>query len=50
MGCGGSSGSEPGDENVDWKTAEIDDEWKNEEGHKKKKYNKKTGNAEECVS
>lgn len=51
MGCGGSSGaSDPDEENIDWKNAEIDDEFNQDADKvKAKKFNKATGQAEDRV-
>jgi hypothetical protein len=51
MGCGGSSGaSDPNDEKIDWKNAEIDDEFnKDTNKGKSKKFNKKTGMVEDKI-
>lgn len=49
MGCGGSSGaSDPSSEKVDWKNAEIHDDFKKEQKHqeaKRPKFDKKKGQA-----
>lgn len=48
MGCGGSSASDPSDEKIDWKNAEIDDEFNQDtKKGKKKRFNKKTGKVED---
>ena len=49
MGCGGSSGAQdPNDEKIDWNNdAEIDEEFNEDANQVKKKFNKKTGAAED---